>query len=135
MLVKKSFLEKKIIAEKTIPIGSLYFFENFLVAEFNEGVVVNFESFNDATTLVKEFYGNKPFGFISNRVNSYAIDLYDAPLFMKEFTNLEAYATVIYNAINNKLFELEKRFFKFNKENFTDLNLAVNWVETCIDNN
>lgn len=129
MLVKESILYKKIKSHQRVELGELFFFETYFIAEFNEGVNIDFDNFEECEALIKEHFKDKDFGFISNRVNSYSIVLTDAPLFNKTFHNLKAYATVTYSIFAEKVFEVEKHFFKFNKRNFNNLMDAVAWVQ------
>ncbi|MEM5566325.1 hypothetical protein WNY78_14480 [Psychroserpens sp. AS72] len=117
------------ILKKTIDLGDLYFFKKFVVCEFNEGVNINFENFNEAKIEIEKQYGNTSFGFISNRIHSYSILVTDAPIFNKTFKNVKAYATVTYSDLASKVFEIENHFFKFNRRNFDNLENAIQWVE------
>lgn len=120
--------------QEDIALGTLYFFERFVVAEFNEGENIGFDNFSEAKAIIKSFYGNEPFGFIANRINSYSIVVTDAPKFNEAFQNLAAYATVTYSSFAQKIFEVENHFFKFNRRNFDSVIDAVTWVDrTLID--
>lgn len=61
-----------------VKLGSVYLFDNYIVTEFNEGVDVNFDNFQEVTDIIKNHFGHRPFGFIANRSNSYSIDLTDS---------------------------------------------------------
>ena len=128
MSITESALYSKAKSIQTIELGNLYFFENFLIAEFNEGVNISFDNFHEAKALIKEHYGETNFGFIGNRINSYSILISDAPLFNEAFKNLTAYATVTYSSFAEKVFYVENHFFEFNKKNFTSLFEAIKWV-------
>lgn len=132
MLVAESpFIKQKIHLEKT-NLGLLYFFKNYVIAEFDEGLIIDFISFEQCFTLIKKYFGEQDFGFISNRINSYSIVITEAYLFNKAFPNAKAYATVTYNFFTEKSFEVENYFFKFNKRNFLSLAEAVSWVEDTL---
>lgn len=133
MLVKESPYYSKVKSHKIIELGNLYFFEHYFIAEFHEGVNIDYKNFMETTLLIKEFFGDKDFGFIGNRINSYSIVITDAPLFNNEFKNLKAYATVTYSAFADTIISVENHFFKFNKKNFTSLIEAVSWVEKTLD--
>jgi hypothetical protein len=120
---------EKLIHKKTIALGELYFFEKFLVCEFNEGVDIDFLNFNEAKIEINKQFGTNDFGFIGNRIHSYSIIITDAPLFNEEFKNLKAYATITYSKLASKVFEIENHFFNFNRKNFSDLGEAIQWVE------
>ncbi len=128
MRVTESNLYKNCIAHKTIGLGDLYFFENYVIAEFKEGINLCFANFSDAALLINQFYGKNNFGFINNRIHSHSVLLADAHLFNKSFKNLKACASVVYSIFGDRSFELEKHFFSFKKKKFTDLNSANYWV-------
>ncbi|MEH6536114.1 MAG: hypothetical protein V7719_06960 [Psychroserpens sp.] len=123
----------KLIRQETISLGKLYFFEHFLLAEFNEGVNIGFDNFNEVKVAIEKQYGNSDFGFIANRIHSYSIIITDAPLFNEAFKNLKAYATITYSSFASKIFEMENHFFNFNRRNFSDLDEALNWVEKNLE--
>ncbi|OYX23270.1 MAG: hypothetical protein B7Z06_10465, partial [Flavobacteriales bacterium 32-35-8] len=118
-------------SHKTIHLGDLFFFENYLIAEFNEGVEINYKNFDAVRELIKEHFGNDSFGLISNRINSYSIVITDAPLF-NQCESLKAYATVTYSLFAERVFNVENYFFKFNKQNFNSLSDAKVWVENTL---
>ena len=115
-----------------IKLGRVYITTNFMIAEFKEGVDINFDNFQEVAELIKVYFKNRPFGFIANRTNSYSIDLKDSAKFNITFPNLKAYAVVAYKSITERVFEIENRFFKFNRSSFKDLNDAVEWVENTL---
>ncbi|MBU2920246.1 hypothetical protein KO504_02755 [Winogradskyella psychrotolerans] len=115
-----------------IKLGTVYFYEHFLLAEFNEGVDVTFRNFDELAFLVKTHYEDKPIGFISNRINSYSINVNDAKNFNDTFSNLKAFATISYSNLTERIIEIENHFFKFNRKVFNDFNTAINWVEDTL---
>jgi hypothetical protein len=112
-----------------VKLGDIYLFDDFFVGEFDEGVDINFRNFSDISEIVKTYFENRPFGFISNRVNSYSLNLNDAELFNESFPNLKAYAVVAYNSMTEKVFEIENYFFKFNRQEFKDIDEAISWIK------
>jgi hypothetical protein len=50
-------------------------------------------------------------------------------LFNDTFKNLKAYATVTYTDMASKVSEIENYFFSFNKQDFNDLEDAIQWVK------
>lgn len=131
MSITESALYQNIKSHKTIDLGNLFFFENYVVAEFKEGVAINYKNFEQARELIREHFGDGNFGLISNRINSYSIVITDAPLF-NQCETLKAYATVTYNLFAEKVFNVENYFFNFNKQNFHSLEDAKLWVEDTL---
>ena len=115
-------------------VGELYFFKNYLVAELKEGVIIDSNSFAEVQHCVYHYYGNRPFGFIANRVNSYSINLSDTSKFNKDFPNLVAYAVISYNELCEKVYKVEDHFFKYNRRLFKNLEKGVSWVENILPN-
>lgn len=132
-MTSSALLKSKAIHYQT-SLGDVYFFDNFFISEFKEGIDINFEKFHEIALLVNAHFEEKPFGFISNRINSYSIFINDADLFHKSYPNLKAYGIVVYKTLTKKVIEIENRFFKFNRQTFMDLNLAVEWVEQVLSN-
>ncbi len=126
-------INKKLIKKHVLDIGSVYFYENFVVTEVKEGIVFNFEKAAELFRLGKHYYGNKtPFVYISNRINSYSFEP-TAHIKSKElFPNLKGVAVVIHNPVSNKIAELEKAFLSKPTEIFYNLESAIDWVEKLI---
>ncbi|WP_411766889.1 hypothetical protein [Winogradskyella sp. A3E31] len=116
------------LMEYEMKMGKLYFYEDFVVAEFNEGVHITFDNFSESRTLITSIFEDRPFGFIAHRKNNYSINLTDATSFNKSFPNLKAYAVVCNTLFGKGIFEIENQFFNFNREIFKDLESAQNWV-------
>ncbi|WP_353777786.1 hypothetical protein [Winogradskyella sp. 3972H.M.0a.05] len=129
MTVEKSPLFTLVQNMHEINIGKLYFFDTFVIAEFNEGENIGFDNFYEAHKLIKQYFDDRPFGFIANRINSYSIILPDAEQFNKAYPNLKAYAIVTERTITKKIFEIENHFFKFNRELFSNVDDAITWTE------
>ena len=117
-----------------LKLGRIFLYQNYIVTEFDEGVDINFENFKELAQIIKQNFKDQPFGFIANRVNSYSINLNDAELFNKTFTNGIAYAIVAYSKRTERIIEIESHFFKFNKQVFNDFKTALNWVEETLAN-
>jgi hypothetical protein len=128
----KPSIFKKHHTSHDILLGRLYLFDNYVVAEFKEGVDITFDNFNEVTSIIKTKFKDKPFGFIGNRLNSYSINLRDAPKFNAYFPNLKAYAIVAYSVMTKRVFEVENHFFTFNRKAFKNLEDATGWVEKTL---
>ena len=131
-MINSPYLNSKDYTLLNVKLGSVYLFDNYIVTEFKEGVDINFNNFNEVTEIIKAHFGNRPFGFIANRLNSYSIDLNDASKFNTDFPNLKAYAIVVYNSLTQRVFEIENHFFNFNREAFKNLENAAEWVEKTL---
>lgn len=115
--------------------GDLYFYDNFLISEIHEGIVVAKEDLIEVINLIHKHFGfNKPYGLISHRLHSYAINLYDIIPIVSEFGLLIANAVVAYTEISLKNFELEKRVLKLKGEAFKNMEDALIWTKQEIKN-
>jgi len=131
-MINSPYLNSKDYTLLNVKLGSVYLFDTYIVTEFNEGVDINFDNFDEVTQIIKNHYENRSFGFIANRLNSYSIDLTDATKFNANFPNLKAYAIVVYNTLTERVFEIENHFFEFNREAFKTLEHAAEWVEQTL---
>lgn len=130
MKTRHSKIFDQIIETKRITLGELHFFENFVIAEFDEGIHVDFNSAIRDINVIKNFYGEeKPFGFISNRVNSYSFTPIDSDKFKNVMKNLSAYSVVSYSEASQMNANIEKSFCKEKDICFNNLYDAVNWID------
>ena len=113
-------------------IGTVYLFQDYIVAEYKSGVDITFDNHYEVSMIIETHFKDKPFGFITNRINSYSIDLKDAEYFNKAFPQCKAYAIVSYDKRLHAIIKIEDQFFYFNRRRFDDLLEAVNWVENTL---
>ncbi|MBW1295533.1 hypothetical protein [Aquimarina litoralis] len=111
------------------PLGTYFFYEEYIIAEIKEGVTITLGKLQDLIPIIRKHYGDgKPFTYISNRINSHSIiptDYLECPFTYME--NFKGYAVVIYNEVNEISTEIEKYFAKKPFYNFSNLKDAINW--------
>lgn len=111
--------------------GLVRIYQNILIAELNEGVLFNAENNQELLAIGKEVFENKPYGYISLRKKSYAVD----PMVYREAAraeNLKAIAVVSENElIKLNAHKVERQFYKDpdSFEVFDNLEEAVNWIQ------
>lgn len=112
----------------------LYFYEKFVVAEIKEGIDVNEEHVDVLIQTSLDFYGVKPFGYITNKVNSYSVN---PVIFFKtsKIKNLVAFAAVSTNLLDRYNIQLERAFSTKPHELFDSIEEAVNWVTNAVEAN
>lgn len=113
--------------------GKVTFSENILIAELNEGILFDVENNRKLLQIGKQVFNNEPYGYISNRIHSYAIN----PMIYLESAstkNLKAIAVVTNNPLVSQNVILERQFFKEKDsfEVFDNLDDAVNWIKQKI---
>ncbi len=112
-------------------IGSIYFYNNCIVGEFNEGVTVSYKTgFNLLLNCLKHI-GAQPFYLISNRVNSYAVQPTDYK-YLEKVPNLKGIAIVTLDDFGLTNAKLEAKFFKKEFEVFKNLDAAKAWGDNLI---
>lgn len=125
----------KDLQKKEFGIGSIFFNDTYVITNFSEGVDINLNNFESVGNYIKSHFNGRDFGYIANRENSYSINIAQATIFNEAFPNLKAYAVVAYNPITEKVFEIEDRFFAFNRKSFRSLDSAIEWVEHTLSKN
>lgn len=98
MKVNQSAISTQVNKVLSTNIGNLYFFNNLVISEFNEGVHASFENCSEVISSIIEHFGkSKPFGFITNMINSYSSEPLDTPKFPETMRNMAAYGAVCYS--------------------------------------
>ncbi len=117
-----------VVKEYVLEIGSVQVYDNYMVAVFNEGCTVTLERVYQMIGISEIHFRDKPFGFISLRKNSYAIDptVYS---YVRELDNLKAFAIVSVKEMDMHNFAIEKMFYKKTMKFFIDYNNALAWVK------
>jgi len=111
----------------------LNFYERFVIAELSEGIDIDENIVDILIQYSIEFYGDNPFGYISNLINSYSIN----PVIyfkLSKIKNLVAFAVVSTRMIVSYNVQIEKAFMSKPFELFDNLDEAVNWVNQLVNN-
>lgn len=116
---------------KKLEFGLVRIFQNILIAELDEGLLFTSENNQKLLAIGNEVFRNKPYGYISLRKNSYAVD----PLVYRESArtkNLKAIAVVSDNElVKLNADKVERKFYKNpdSFEVFDNLEQAINWIK------
>ncbi len=113
--------------------GNVSFYSNFLITELNEGVCFNIEDALKIAELVTIHFKNRPFGYISNRVNSYSLIPVNYLKIKEVFPSIEAFAAVTYSEIQKSVLKVENSFLNGMLSDFDNLSDAVTWVQSKLD--
>lgn len=113
--------------------GTIYVYDKILVSELNEGVLLDVLNNRKILEIGKETFLDAPFGYISNRVNSYAVN----PMVYRESAEhpqLKAIAVVSKNEMGRKSALLEQQFFtnRNSFQIFSDLEEAKRWMSHIV---
>ncbi|MDN3724044.1 hypothetical protein QRD02_06590 [Aequorivita sp. SDUM287046] len=107
-------------------IGLVYFFNDLVVFEAHEGVIVSYKT---AFSVLEEginYLGEKNWSFVSNRVNSYSIKPMDYK-YLHNISSLKSVAVVYYNEIAKSNAIMESKFCKKPFKVFDNLLEAAVW--------
>ncbi|WP_298419649.1 STAS/SEC14 domain-containing protein [uncultured Kordia sp.] len=123
---KNSYIQKYILS-----IGKIKIYEDYMVAQLNEGITLNVESVHEIILIAQKHFLEKSFAYITIRKNSYAVD---PMMYLKvfEIENLKAIAIVSNKFIDNHNVKIEKHFFNKPMNIFKTLPEAVTWVKTYL---
>ena len=136
MLVINSEIFRKVEKTYHLPVGDLYFFENIAVMQINEGEHASLKSSQYFLKKIYDFYEtkNKPYGYISNRVNKYSVEVLDYQKHTDLLPNLSIYGIVAYSQFDSMNIDIEKQFCKMPVSSFNDLDKAYKYVNNYIVN-
>lgn len=111
--------------------GEIRIFKNFVVAVMKEGITVKPEYNVELFKISEKYFHNRPFGYITYRINSYAVN---PMVYLKTSTinNLVAFAVVSTDNLRISNLVVEKRFLKKPFMHFADLDEAKDWVNELI---
>ena len=122
MTILDSNVASQIIKQEQSEAGTLHFFNNIAVVEFNEGIHVDLNTARKTIHHLINYFGNsKPFGLIANRVNSYSISLLETLEVKSIFPNLVAYGVVSHNQAGRMNAEIESNFCSEKNISFDNL--------------
>lgn len=123
-----------LLKEIELDFGKVFIHENVLVAKLDEGILFDLESNKKLLEIGSEVFKDADYGYISHRVNSYAVD----PMVYMEsanVNNLKAIAVVSESEMTRRNADaVEKKFYKDNNcfGVFQSLEEATEWIKTRI---
>lgn len=124
-----------LVKEYNLAVGNIKFYSNFLVTEFKEGICFTFENAVQLADMVREHFGEAPFGYISNRKHSYSIVPIDYFRIKEVFPNIKAFSAVTYSEQQKALIDFENIFLEEMKlANFDTLDEAIQWTISRLSN-
>lgn len=109
--------------------SSLYLQKNYLVNTVKEGVFLEWSKLDKFNTVLKNYYTNTPFVFISNRIHPYSLD----PSIYKEalkILNISAFGIVSKNHRMLDNLAIEQLFTNTQFKTFGKLNDAIIWADS-----
>lgn len=132
MKFENSILSKEIIHTCKNKIGVFHFCKNVIVSEINEGIHFDYDLVKNYIINAKSFFGRKPIGYISNRVNDISINALDYGKFKKDVENLMFYSVVRYKNIHTFNMDVEERFCNMPYKSFDSLEQSYTFVNNYI---
>jgi hypothetical protein len=134
MTINESSLGTHAISTIETKFGNLYFFNEFLITEMFEGMIIGKKEFTKIFDLCLDIYGsNKPFGIVSHRIYPYSVNLSELVTMTNRFNSVLANAVVAYTDISLKNFELEKQLLGFKGKFFNNLDSSITWIKNEIN--
>ncbi len=102
------------------------------IIEISEGTSISYENGIETLKRLLSIVGDKPWAYISNRVNSYSLDPNDYK-HLNEIPTLKGIGVIQYKRSIETAMELEKMFVKKPFKTFDDLDAAIEWALERID--
>ncbi|WP_299887981.1 hypothetical protein [uncultured Lacinutrix sp.] len=112
--------------------GTIFFFENLIVSEINDGVHLDYESLKEVIDIIKLYFNDKNFGYISNRINNFSASPLDFSKLDSFTLNLKHYCSVTYSQLGTMNSRLEQQFCKLPFKNFDNIIDAYKWTESML---
>lgn len=108
--------------------ANFQFYDIYVIATVGEGVVLGKEEMAKFYEVFENQYGDKPFGYISNRKNDYTIN----PLYYKEIEkyniNIVGVATLCYSKESYDMALFAEQFFSWPHAAFYTLEDCISFI-------
>lgn len=115
------------INSKEFSFGQLQIEQNIVIGIVNEGIHVCPNIYSAILESCNDIFGNRSFGYISYRLNSYSIDP-TVYTHASRLDQLNAIAVVTDNPIIKSNVSIERQFYNKPFELFANLEDAKNWI-------
>ncbi|WGD34447.1 hypothetical protein [Olleya sp. YS] len=115
---------------KELKFCTLLFSDNYVISTINEGVIFGKVESRLQSSEILDVFNDKPFVYISNRINSYSVDptIY---IESSQICNLSGFAAVI-GEFSNRNVEVERLFLNKPFESFSNLEDAKIWANNIL---
>ncbi len=133
MNMLKPLMKERLIQKYSLDMGEVFFFENYLIIEVAEGICFNHEKATELSLLTNLHFGNRPFGYISHRINSYSLKPTDYMKIREVFPNLAVFVVVAYTTAQEISVKIERIFYHDKIKIFETLEMAVASVKKCLE--
>ena len=109
----------------------LEFFENYVISELHEDIVLDLEKLHRLIIACNDYYGKKNHVYISKRKNNYNVNptIY---MGLNDVKNLCGIAVVSQKTSSLNMAHFEKNFSKIPYEVFLELPDAIAWAENQV---
>lgn len=112
--------------------GTAYIDDNIIEIVIDEGEVFDETKLVELFALFDKHFSDREFGYISNRINSYSINL-SPGLYTAIHKNLKALAAVCYTPMSKQSATFERKFYKYTHfEIFSDVESARKWLKSFV---
>ncbi len=105
--------------------------KDYILTVMTEGITVIPNYNNLLVMAADQYYKNRPFVYISNRINSYSVDP-SIHIEMSKIPNLVGFAVISNNPIQKMQTELEQSLFKKELQLFDTISSAIAWKKQVI---
>lgn len=111
--------------------GNIDLYDKYVIAKLKTGISFDKEHLMIYRQIFSDFYGDKPYVYISDRSNDYNVNPI-AYLNLDFATNLVAAAIVCPSSTCKRSAEFESNFFKKRLEIFETMEEAITWAEKLV---
>ena len=113
-----------------LDIGSIYVFDTFLVTEFNEGILLDYDKYKLIGAIIEDHFTHlESFGYIANRIHKYATTPTELIDVKKHMKSIPRTAYVYYDESTKESSIFESAFCPYEAAFFENLEKALHWVK------
>ncbi len=106
-------------------------YEDYILTVINEGITVSVEHNDVLLAISEKHFSGKNFVYITHRINSYSVNP-NVYLKTSQIKNLQGFAVISDNPLQDHQVQLEKKFFNKPFEKFNTLGEALVWKNTLL---
>lgn len=127
--INSKYFEKLNHSKLDFRFGDVYLFDTFIIAEIHEGIHLDWDKTKEFAEKLIEHYGvGIKLGYITNRVNSYSIDVQSWIKTEKTY-NIVSEAAIVYYDNNSFMNAKIENYFATNSiNNYSSLDEAIEWI-------
>ncbi len=117
------------VKEVDVEFANIVFHDNYVISTIKDGISISDKHIKTLQRIFSDHFGNRHFGYISNRINNYDVNPVSS-MNNPQYSTMTGIAIVCNTISKKKTAAYESIFFDIPYKIFETLDEAIVWIDT-----